>query len=742
MFFSKLKKSKAPSKGLPENLVKLQDSLDTVWVWDPDYNMLVWANAKGMEFWKAKSRIELKELVFPQFHPMMQVSTEAMATVKDKGSFSKGLTLVTYPEEVTFTCHFTLQVLPDDREGLLVTIPAENTNAVAPSEENKSEEDQIDNLELLDLEDDSELASLEAEEDNISLDDLNETPQVQDAGEPVMSEPVVQAAAPQQNVPQILADESIFTTPFTISVHSNGFLLGADERTNFYIQASPTTRFADLFIQPSEADQIIQTALQSEQNSFVTRLKIQEQDLPFVVQTFSLEHEGQRILNVAMLRITDEQYHDHLTTIADAAQVNESHEQHEVMTEEEVSVAEEQPVVSSVPKPHLEEEAAPIVSDSTTTAMFDVSSEGIVLDVNNMSKSLTGLYKDDIVGRHIHALFDQNTAQNIVYFIQNSDSGTGEYVDGKECQFQGANNNVRDGILVIRPVVREKGGFLLLLTDNTDVKNMQKDIDLLKDESQKEVVTVTENVASVSAQKDNLVPDYLAHISHELRAPLNAISGYTELLKSEVFGAIDPKYKDYIASLDIAAHHAKEVVDELLDYAKLEAGGFVAEIAETDLSDVIKKALVLVNPQARFKNIEIHDTLLTGTPPIYADARLLKQVLCNILSNAVKYSDENENVYITAGLTKTKRLMIEVTNFGAGMTEEQIQTALSPYGRVQNSQGIKGTGLGLPLAKQLTELMSGHFLIHSVPNEKTRVRIIFEEDKVIIGQQEEQLLSV
>ena len=75
--------------------------------------------------------------------------------------------------------------------------------------------------------------------------------------------------------------------------------------------------------------------------------------------------------------------------------------------------------------------------------------------------------------------------------------------------------------------------------------------------------------------------------------------------------------------------------------------------------------------------------------------------------------------------------MIEITNFGAGMTEEQIETAMQPYGRLEGDKNIKGTGLGLPLAKRFTELMGGHFLIHSIPKEKTRVRIIFEEDKVI-----------
>ena len=291
---------------------------------------------------------------------------------------------------------------------------------------------------------------------------------------------------------------------------------------------------------------------------------------------------------------------------------------------------------------------------------------------------------------------------------------------------------------MIRPIERESAGFLFLLTDNTEVETIKKDLDALKQETTQD--TVPELVATrqetrqadIAIQQDKIIPDYLAHISHELRAPLNAISGYTELLKSEAFGAIDPHYKDYIKSLDIAALHAKEVVDDLLDFAKLEAGGFIADIQDTNLSNVIQDAVILIEPQAKFKNIDVKSTIFTGTPPIKADARLLKQALCNILSNAVKYSDENEDVLIAAGLTKTKRLMIEITNFGAGMTEEQIETAMQPYGRLEGNKNIKGTGLGLPLAKRFTELMGAHFLIHSVPNEKTRVRIIFEEDKVLI----------
>ena len=132
-----------------------------------------------------------------------------------------------------------------------------------------------------------------------------------------------------------------------------------------------------------------------------------------------------------------------------------------------------------------------------------------------------------------------------------------------------------------------------------------------------------------------------------------------------------------------------------------------------------------MRPQAR-NNSHIISKILDQTPEFTVDKHLLKQIILNLVSNAIKYAKEGTAIYMVAGPTKTGRLMIEITNFGKGMTADQIDMAIKPFARLAQSGEIQGTGLGLSLAKQLTEVSGGHFFLNSTVNDRTRARIIYE----------------
>jgi signal transduction histidine kinase len=204
------------------------------------------------------------------------------------------------------------------------------------------------------------------------------------------------------------------------------------------------------------------------------------------------------------------------------------------------------------------------------------------------------------------------------------------------------------------------------------------------------------------------------------------------MIESEMFGALpDARYKDFAKSIRGAGQYALSIVNELLDYSKLKAGGFVPKFEATDIFSAVSDAVATVYPMAQARNIEISQTILTGTPKISSDPRLLRQILINLLTNAVKYSHDNDQVLITAGATKTGRIMFEVTDFGRGMTEQEIHDALVPFQRGHQANDIPGTGLGLSLSKELAELTHGRFMIDSVPGQKTRVRIIYEVTSIV-----------
>jgi signal transduction histidine kinase len=170
------------------------------------------------------------------------------------------------------------------------------------------------------------------------------------------------------------------------------------------------------------------------------------------------------------------------------------------------------------------------------------------------------------------------------------------------------------------------------------------------------------------------------------------------------------------------------IVNELLDFSKLKAGGFVPLFQEVDVALVVNEAIKFVQPQANMRKVEIVRTVLNNKSIVNADKRLLQQVLINILANSIKYSNDGEQVLLTAGPTKTGRVMIEITDFGRGMSPDEIERALTPFSSDHTLSDFPSTGLGLSLSRELTELMNGRFTINSTVGEKTRVRLVFEKE--------------
>ena len=267
------------------------------------------------------------------------------------------------------------------------------------------------------------------------------------------------------------------------------------------------------------------------------------------------------------------------------------------------------------------------------------------------------------------------------------------------------------------------------MNDNTELEKIKSELSELR-------TLKNENLPTVKSVHNDMqitqIPHFVNSVSHEIRAPLNAIAGYAEMIESEIFGQLsDPRYKEYATSIRGAGEYALTIVNELLDYSKLKAGGFTPQFSDVDVQKIATEAFEIVYPHAYSRKIELVKTILTGTPSIHSDARLLKQVLVNLLTNAIKYSQEGEQVILTAGLTKTGRFMIEITDFGRGMTKQEIHEALTPFSRGNAKNDIPGTGLGLSLSKELCELIHARFMIDSVPNERTRVRVIYEKTSVL-----------
>lgn len=227
---------------------------------------------------------------------------------------------------------------------------------------------------------------------------------------------------------------------------------------------------------------------------------------------------------------------------------------------------------------------------------------------------------------------------------------------------------------------------------------------------------------------------FLATVSHELRTPLNAIIGFSQLMEAETFGTLgNETYKGYTQDILHSAHHLLELINDVLDVSKIEAGRMELNEEQLDFSQLVTSALRMVREKANEVQITLETSIAELLPPIHGDMRALLQVLVNLLGNAVKFTDEGGHVRLEVKLDSDGRLVCRVMDNGIGMTPEQIDIALTPFGQVdsQLSRRFPGTGLGLPLTRGLIELHDGELRIDSTPDEGTSVCFILPASRVL-----------
>ena len=228
--------------------------------------------------------------------------------------------------------------------------------------------------------------------------------------------------------------------------------------------------------------------------------------------------------------------------------------------------------------------------------------------------------------------------------------------------------------------------------------------------------------------------EFLANISHELRTPLNAIIGFSDLMQREMFGPVgSPQYADYIRDIYQSGSHLHDVINDILDLSKIEAGKMDLREEIFDPRVVIERCIRVVAPRADDNGLKLHEDIGVDLPQIRGDERKLKQILINLLSNAVKFTDRGGEISVTASSSVGGGLTIVVADTGIGMGPEQIVQALMPFGQVDSALSRKheGTGLGLPLTNSLIDLHGGKMEVDSVPGKGTSITVWLPHWRVV-----------
>jgi signal transduction histidine kinase len=224
-------------------------------------------------------------------------------------------------------------------------------------------------------------------------------------------------------------------------------------------------------------------------------------------------------------------------------------------------------------------------------------------------------------------------------------------------------------------------------------------------------------------QANRAKTSFLASMSHEVRTPLNSILGFAELMSLEIFGKIEgEKNKEYLQLIRNSGEHLLTIINDILDISKLEAGKFDVYAEKVHPNDIIDDSIRMVEPSAEERGITI--TKHREKASIYSDERIIRQVLINILSNAIKFTPRGGAVHVEASRAEDY-YQILITDNGIGMSETEIEIALSTFGQVRNGLAKRhgGTGLGLPLVARFMKLLGGNIVITSNPGKGTSVTL-------------------
>jgi PAS domain S-box-containing protein len=223
----------------------------------------------------------------------------------------------------------------------------------------------------------------------------------------------------------------------------------------------------------------------------------------------------------------------------------------------------------------------------------------------------------------------------------------------------------------------------------------------------------------------------IANMAHELRTPLNAIIGFSEIIAQRMFGDINDRYAAYAGDIFSSGQHLLRIINDILDYAKVESGEMALRLERVAVSETVRQSLRLISAQAEQAGLQIVDELADIQPLLYMDQTKVKQIVVNLMSNAIKFTPRGGKVTIGSKLVGPEKVELWVRDTGIGMTQAELAEAVLPFRQPKRPPdgSYAGTGLGLPIAKALVALHGGDFKISSTPKQGTEVRF------TLLGQQ-------
>lgn len=363
------------------------------------------------------------------------------------------------------------------------------------------------------------------------------------------------------------------------------------------------------------------------------------------------------------------------------------------------------------------------VLDTATDGVVILDEQGRIVSINRSAEALFGYEQREIIGKDLLLLFAPESHRAAFDYLDSLRSnGVASLLnDGREVIGRVRQGGAVPLFMTIGRLGREKTGeeakrFCAVLRDVTSFKKAESELTAAKRQAEE-----------ASSQKS----DFLAKISHEVRTPLNAIIGFAEVMMEERFGPMgNERYRSYARDIHTSGEHVISLVNDLLDLSKIEAGKLDLSFSSVNLNEVVQQSVNLMQPQASRDRIIIRMALAGNLPNVVADSRSIRQIVLNLLSNSIKFTQAGGQAIISTTLSERGEAVLRVRDTGVGMTERELAIAMEPFRQVASTT-LGGTGLGLPLTKALVEANRAAFTIQSTKNSGTLVEVTFPSTRVL-----------
>ena len=385
-------------------------------------------------------------------------------------------------------------------------------------------------------------------------------------------------------------------------------------------------------------------------------------------------------------------------------------------------VAEQSPVASAeLASLRAEVSELRSILETATDGVVVISGEGEIRSMNRSASALFNYDEAEVRGKPFAMLFAHESQRAVADYLAGlAGHGVASVLnDGREVIGREASGG-RLPLFMTLGRLSSSASYCAVIRDITQWKRTEDELKNAKRAAE-----------TANAHKS----DFLAKVSHEIRTPLNAIIGFSEMMSNERFGPIgNQRYIGYANDISRSGRHVLDIVNDLLDISKIEAGEMDLDFTAVRLNATVMEAISLLQPQANTQRVIVRTALSERVPDVVADTRSVKQILINILANAIKFTPSGGQIVVSTSYEPNGCVMLRIRDTGIGMTREELEQAMKPFKQAPSGaarQRGEGTGLGLPLTKAMTEANRATFSVSSTPNEGTLVEISFPSQRVL-----------